>query len=178
MRKFFEIVLACLAVLSFAACEKNSADKPEEEDETDYIVDWGPVEVIVEVVDDKGNDLLNPNNPDNMIEGSTISFRGKVYEALLPSAVTKEYLAIIEGFLLRKYTTEEGAVKYRLVFGEIDGAKDMDEDLVVTLPDGTTGTIHYHCSDHHGGKHPSCDRSWTFNGVKNDNCIFTFKISR
>ena len=64
--------------------------------------------------------------------------------------------------------------KYRLYFGEIDGADDMDEDIVLQWPDGSRDVIHYHCGNHHYGKNPSCDRSWKVNGKSHDGSFFTF----
>lgn len=145
------------------------------------IVDWSPVNVIIQVTDGHGADLLDPENPNNMIDGTSITFQGKTYEASREdrlSAVTKEYLALIYGLRLKKFdeSVNKNAKGYYLIFGEIDGAKDMDEDLVVTLPNGMTCTIHYHCSKHNENK-LSCKRSWKFNGTKHEGNIFTFVVT-
>lgn len=147
----------------------------------DRIVDWAPVSLTIKVVDGHGTDLLNPDNPDNMIDGTTITFKGKTYEATREQSpqyaeiTTRAYAPIMYGLYLSKPLN--GAGGYVLVFGEIDGAADMDEDLVVTLPDGTVGTIHYHCSKHNERK-LSCKRSWKFNGVTVLEPNFTFVVPK
>lgn len=175
MRKIITLIMSAVMVASLAGCEKIGGK----------IVDWCPVYVYLRVTDGHGADLLDPENPDNMIDGTTITFKGKTYEAsreiedlMYPALETKAYLARIYGLLLekRKWAENGNAEGYCLVFGEIDGAADMDEDLVVTLPNGMTGTIHYHCSNHNERK-IRCDRSWKLNGVKAEGNIFTFVVS-
>ena len=63
---------------------------------------------------------------------------------------------------------------FQLRFGEIDGSADMDEDLVLRWPDGSTDTIHYHCSDHKARRNPTCNRYWKLNGVDHDGAVFVF----
>ena len=148
-------------------------------DDLDYpIVDWYPVNVILLVQDKAGNDLLDPNLSDNYFEGATISFQGITHEArrleegeYWAAIPTKEYLARMKGFRLVHETltiSDKQEKRWFLVFGEIDGAKDMDEDLVVTWPSGQTDIIHYHCSDHKiekkkGEWNIDCQRSWKLN---------------
>lgn len=67
-----------------------------------------------------------------------------------------------------------GKTVYRLVFGEIDGAADMDEDIVLNWPDGSKDVTHYHCSDHREGRHPKCNRSWELNGSEHEGNTFRF----
>ena len=150
-------------------------------------VDWYPVNLIVTVQDEAGNDLLDPALEENYFDGATISFQGKTYEAFelginenWQQTPTKMYLARIKGFRLvydTIYISEsETRECHFLVFGEIDGARDMDEDLILTWPDGSRETFHYHCSDHKvvkkgnsGEWDISCKRSWTLNGEEADN---------
>ena len=51
----------------------------------------------------------------------------------------------------------------------VDGACDLDEDLVITWPDGKQNTIHYHCSDHHETGEVSCTRWYALDGVRQEN---------
>ena len=67
-----------------------------------------------------------------------------------------------------------GVTLYRLNFGEIDGADDMDEDILLQWPDGSRDVIHYHCGNHRYGKNFGCDRSWKLNGEPHDGSLFTF----
>lgn len=161
-----------LSLTAFTSCEKIGEG---------WIVDWTPVSILIRVTDGDGADLLDPANPDNMIDGTTITFKGETYEASrqwyetgkpYEMPATKAILARLYGLFLVNSET----AGFSLYFGEIDGAEDMDEYLVVTLPDGNAGTIHYHCSKHNERK-VSCDRRWKFNGKKHDGNIFTFVVS-
>ena len=163
MRRIFFFAV-CLAVLTAAAsCDDGSED---------WIVDWAPVNVTIEASDADGHSIISPDMP-----GLTLTFRGETYtvkdiEAQNP-AMTKAYLAVMYG--LRAVPQEvEGETVYRLVFGEIDGAADMDEDMVLDWPDGSRDVIHYHCSNHKEGRHPSCDRRWKLNGEKHEGDVFLF----
>lgn len=139
-----------------------------------WLVDWSPVDVIIEAVDAGGNSIISPDMP-----GMSLTFKGETYtvktrqpEYKLP---TKAYLAIMYGLIATPWVVdEEGNQQYRLVFGEIDGAKDMDEDLILNWPDGSKDVIHYHCSDHREGRNPRCNRSWKLNGKEHDGVVFKF----
>ena len=184
MRRLVSFVLAILLTVSFTGCEKLGGNGGG----GDWIVDWVPVSLFLRVVDEEGADLLDPENPDNLIDGTSITFKGKTYSASrqwyeagrpFEMPATKAILAQLYGLFLINgeiFNTHSETAGFSLIFGEIDGALDMDEDLVVTLPNGITGTIHYHCSNHNERK-LSCDRSWKFNGAKHEGNIFTFVVS-
>ena len=117
-----------------------------------------------------------------IIDGTTITFKGETYESSrewyesgMPYTMpqTKAYAARLYGLFLstEKQLLNRGNDDFVLYFGEIDGEDDMDEDLVITWPDKTKDTIHYHCSKHNERK-MSCDRSWKLNGKANDSAIF------
>lgn len=171
MRKFALFIVTIALMVSLTGCEKES-----------FVVDWSPVNIYLKVTDGKGTDFLDPENPNNMIDGTTITFKGETYEAKRDDEYlyreTKAYLARMHGLRLAKDSRIFNGIDqgYSLMFGQIDGAEDMDEDLLVTLSDGTTGTIHYHCSNHNERK-LRCDRSWKFNGAKVEGNIFTFVVS-
>ena len=180
MRKFVLFVLSTVMIASLAGCEKISGGGME--------VDWAPVSLFLRVVDGEGTDLLDPANPNNMIDGFSIIFKGDIYNASkqwyeagrpYEMPVTKAILARLYGLFLvngEMFSNYSETAGFSLFFGEIDGAADMDEDLVVTLPNGMTGTIHYHCSNHNE-RSINCDRSWKFNGAKHEGNIFTFVVS-
>lgn len=110
--------------------------------------------------------------------GMTLTYKGETYTVKdwnekYNEVQTRAYLARLYGLYAQKdYDTYP--VQYRLEFGEIDGAADMDEDIILNWPDGSTDTIHYHCSDHKEGKNPKCKRSWKLNGKPNDGNYFRF----
>lgn len=184
MRRLVSFVLAILLTVSFTGCEKLGGNGGG----GDWIVDWVPVSLFLRVVDEGGRDLLDPENPNNLIDGTSITFKGNTYSASrqwyeagrpYEMPATKAILAQLYGLFLvngEMFFMNSNTAGFSLFFGEIDGARDMDEDLVVTLPNGMTGTIHYHCSNHNERK-LSCDRSWKFNDAKHEGNIFTFVVS-
>ena len=127
------------------------------------ITGWAPVYLVVSVHDRDGNDLLDPEREGNFFKGATLRFRGKTYTAKQPEdASSRAYETQIYGWILYKQEV------YYLFFGEIDGAADMDEDLVLQWPDGSSDTIHYHCAKHNKTK-LTCERSWKLNGKTGSN---------
>ena len=167
-----KLVFAALSALMFIGCGEINIDNP--------IVDWYPVDIYIYATDDNGNSIVQPEMP-----GMSLTFQGETYtvqdwteynrwqDSIL---MTRAYLAVMRGFLAQKYIYENDSTSfgYRLYFGEIDGAADMDEDITLNWPDGSTDVIHYHCSDHREGKNPRCDRSWKLNGKKHDGGTFHF----
>lgn len=148
MRNVFKI-LTLLALMTASACER-------------LIVDWAPVNVYIQATDNNGNSIISDDMP-----GMSLTFKGEIYTV---QPATKDYLAIMEGLVAEK--NAEGV--FQLRFGEIDGSADMDEDLVLRWPDGSTDTIHYHCSDHRARRNPTCNRHWKLNGVNHDGAVFVF----
>ena len=160
-----------------------------------WIVDWAPVEIYITATDDDGNSIISPE-----MQGMSLTFKGVTYnvqDSNVPGhdenlscnvpdtdevakvsyreePETKAYLAILYGLKVEPYAEKEGVTEYRLKFGEIDGAADMDEDIVLRWPDGSSDTIHYHCSNHREGPNPKCNRSWKLNGRKHDGNVFAF----
>ena len=163
MRRLFYYAICLAGLLAVTSCDDGSVD---------LIVDWAPVNVTIEASDADGHSIISPDMP-----GMTLTFKGVTYTvketADHAQTVTKAYLAVMHG-LLAVPQDVEGETVYRLVFGEIDGAADMDEDIVLNWPDGSQDIIHYHCSDHKEGRHPTCDRSWKLNGVKYEGDTFRF----
>lgn len=160
MRRLFKIMILG-AVLVASACN-NTTGGLSPDDGGDWIVDWAPVNVYILAQDNTGKSLISEDMP-----GMSVTFKGETYTV---QPAPKAYLAIMEGLIAEK----NHAGEYYLRFGEIDGAADMDEDIVLSWPDGTTDTIHYHCSDHKGGRNPSCNRTWKLNGQDHGGDIFVF----
>jgi len=148
---------------------------------------WSPVIAHFKIVDAKGNDLLDPDNPDNVADKLTLTFKGETYRArFIPgfdenkssfATGDEKYGLVIGKFSLRWNGMPGG---YWLYFGAIDGKADMDEDLVLSIEGKNQWTIHYHCSDHvydYDEDFPSCDRSWTMDGKTTDSSFFFLTVS-
>ena len=132
-----------------------------------YTVDWTPVDITIEAYDADGNSIISPEMP-----GMTLTFKGQTYSVQRSpyDPPTKTYAAVLYGLVANPLA--EGV--YQLSFGEIDGAADMDEDILLNWPDGSEDVIHYHCSNHIAWPSPSCNRSWKLNGKKQDRSNFIF----
>ena len=168
MRKMFYGILALAGLVFTTSCEEIAP--------FGMIVDWAPVEITIEAFDDAGNSIISPEMP-----GMSLTFKNQVFyikhdEPVREEEVqTKAYMAIMEGLVARPIQNEQGEIaRYILWFGEIDGAKDMDEDIVLNWPDGSSDTIHYHCGNHREWPEPKCDRSWKLNGQKHSGSNFIF----
>ena len=123
------------------------------------ITEWAPVNILISVRDRQGADLLDPERSDSYFRNASIQYKGETYPARLEGdAGSRVYIASIYGY----YLIYQGG--WKLIFGEIDGAVDMDEDLILSWPDGTKDIIHYHCGKHNTKK-MTCERTWKLNGV-------------
>ena len=155
--------IAALASAFLCGCEKNNS--------RNMIVDWSPVNIEIYATDSQGNSIISPDMP-----GMTLTFQGETYTVQDGPDYTKgtrAYLARMYGLYSQVVDSTASPIQYKLVFGEIDGAKDMDEDITLNWPDGTTDVIHYHCSDHNEDK-LTVKRSWKLNGAKHDGSTFRF----
>ena len=176
MKKYLLVLTSLAALFAVSAC--NKGDRDGEDPDDNLIIDWAPVDIYIDALDADGNSIISPEMP-----GMTLTFQGVTYtvqdwshryDIFTPrDCQTKEYLAILYGLFAQPYDGG-GVTKYRLNFGEIDGADDMDEDIVLQWPDGSRDVIHYYCGNHHYGKNFGCDRSWKLNGEKHDGSLFVF----
>ena len=151
--------IAALASAFLCGCEKDHHSK---------MVDWSPVNIEIYATDSLGNSIISPEMP-----GMTLTFQGETYTVQDGPMHTKAYLALMYGLYTQVIDTTASPRQYKLVFGEIDGAKDMDEDITLNWPDGSTDVIRYHCSDHNENK-VTVKRSWKLNGAKHEGSTFRF----
>ena len=78
-----------LAAICFSGCLK--------------IIDWVPVTFEIMVQDEQGNDLLDPENDNTWLLGTTVWFRGievELEKKGISEPVTKDYGIKYEGFRL------------------------------------------------------------------------------
>ncbi len=159
MKRFIQTAVLCVGLAVASGCD-GIIDG--------YCVDWTPVNIYITATDPDGNSIISPDMP-----GMSLTFKGETY-TVAPEAETRAYAAYMGGLRAQRYDGTDNAPVYRLVFGEIDGAADMDEDIVLQWPDGSRDTIHYHCSNHREWPEPRCKRSWKLNGKSHDGGIFAF----
>lgn len=100
-------------------------------------VDWSPVEVVIFVPDSDGNDLLDPSSDAFIGDKIKISWKGEDYAW---HEETKAYEATFYGL---RISLNEYYGRYNVVFGELPGEKDYDDDFIISFPDGSASTIHY-----------------------------------
>ena len=167
MKKLFYAIALAAGLLGAVSCVAPG-----------LIVDWTPVDITIEAYDAEGNSIVSEDMP-----GMTLTFRGEEYTVRpwdywnqpQEEVQTKAYAAIMAGLRAMPINDEQGAVvKYVLQFGEIDGAEDLDENIVLHWPDGSEDTIHYHCSNHRNWTTIDCTRKWKLNGKKHDGAVFVF----
>ncbi|MBO7112117.1 MAG: leucine-rich repeat domain-containing protein [Bacteroidaceae bacterium] len=156
--------IAALACTFFSGCEII---------EDDRIVDWAPVNIYIYATDSAGQSIIRPDMP-----GMTLTFKGETYSVKdtrdpNDSIHTRAYMPFMYGLFAEAVDTTANPKEYRLYFGEIDGAADMDEDITLNWPDGTIDVIHYHCSDHNESK-LTVNRTWELNGKDHDGSTFHF----
>ena len=106
-----------------------SSCKSENDDDL-YIVDFAPVEFIINVTDEDGHNLLTDCSTE-FYESFSISYNGQKYKPETMDSDTRYYLATFRGM---KYVTGNDQENY-LFFGEFDG-HHCEVDFSFTMPDG------------------------------------------
>lgn len=155
MRKF-SFLFALSALLLLAGCDGGS-----------MIVDWYPVEMKIYLQDAEGNDLFAPQSK-GYCRADSITFLGNTYFEVAdeePWPASRAYLARLDGY--RYLWGADGNI---LVFGEIDGARDYDDDITIYWSDGRRDVVHYRCWNHNELR-GSVRREWKLNGKKCDSPI-------
>lgn len=163
IKKHLLAVICALSTILFTGCGPES-----------IIVDWAPVEIYIHASDADGKSIIKPDMPGMSLTFKGVTYTVKDWDKRDEEKETRAYPARLYGLYAQHCSTTD-STKYMLYFGEIDGAADMDEDIVLKWPDGSTDIIHYHCSDHKlVGMEPRCDRSWKLNGEWHNNNEFSF----
>lgn len=130
-------------------------------------VDWAPVNLYIYVSDNEGNDLLDPDGTEFIAGMLSVEFKGSSY---MRKPSSKAYLAILDGFELK----QDAHGVWFVQFGEIDGAAEYDDDIIVRWSDEDKDIIHYTC-DSHNERKLSCRRSWKLNGKPCSNPVRIIK---
>lgn len=145
MKKIF-MMLALSVSLVFAACgdgnvieeSNDSADCNNDNDDSDLIVDYAPIEFFIAVKSAEGVDLLNSENEDALdLTSIKLNYKGESYE--LQEVVTRDYLAVFKGMML----IEKDGTKCIYV-GEFDGDPSFEGDtFAINWGDGSLDYFSY-----------------------------------
>lgn len=133
MKKLFSIpfilVLALIPMLSLSSCDddKNKG----------LLVDYAPIVFDVACVNSQGEDLLDVNTADNIInEEIKVQYAGQSYpltENPLAAHESRYYLAIWHGAFIRTIKTPDGVMTKTIYIGEIDGSETATTDLTLSI---------------------------------------------
>ncbi len=115
-------MLLCLSIVS---CKK--------------ITDVSPLELCIEVFDEKGNNLMDPLFDGNWaITGFTVDYLGESYNVKITPV--KTYLPTFYGVEIRDYRSYDIG-KWIVYFGELDGDSKQNATLVFHWPDASIDRV-------------------------------------
>lgn len=134
MNKPFSFWLLTILFLGFTACSSDD-DGPE----PDVIWDINPTGVYIQIVDEDGNNLLDPDVKGNWVgEEMFISSEDKQYPAKWSREDvennTRDILPRFYGLVWQGVFSWNDPKASPLYFGELDGGEDHDLSLSFTVP--------------------------------------------
>ena len=128
--KMKRILIFLLTVLTLLSCSDLRT-----ESRSDIIYDITPIVLHIYVNDADGRNLLDGREGSLDTKNISATYEGETYSVELQ---TKYYMPSFRGLVLKK----DSAGNNKLVFGELDGAKNLDYvDLVISWGNGTSDTI-------------------------------------
>lgn len=128
--KMKRILIFLLTVLTLISCSDLRT-----ESRSDIIYDITPIVLHIYVNDADGRNLLDGREGSLDTKNISATYEGETYSVELQ---TKYYMPSFRGLVLKK----DSAGNNKLVFGELDGAKNLDYvDLVISWGNGTSDTI-------------------------------------
>lgn len=154
-KAFFSIIVSLSIILLASSCGTKG----------DPAVVWYPVNLMIFVQDQNGNDLLDPQNPYNVVDGTVFNWEAKDYFPVKEMPTLDKYrLSLLDTSIFDKDDARSLPRQgYFLNFGEIDGALDMDAIMYLTLPGSPMHEIKYHCGNH-VAQTQTCQRYWILDG--------------
>lgn len=128
--KMKRILVFLLTVLTLISCSDLRT-----ESRSDIIYDITPIVLHIYVNDADGRNLLDGREGSLDTKNISATYEGETYSVELQ---TKYYMPRFRGLVLKKDSNGNN----ELVFGELDGAKNLDYvDLVISWGNGTSDTI-------------------------------------
>ncbi|MDE7414173.1 MAG: hypothetical protein K2N05_10380 [Muribaculaceae bacterium] len=142
-------------------------------DDDDIIWDMAPVNVMVNIQDTNGNNLLSPSVPGNL-QGKKIvaEYKGQEYELNWDASdETRYYMPFFSGLTLQSGYTQSGDQleadpnKNYLSFGEFDGGENQDITISLHI-EGYSNTWNISVSHHiiWKGNNPHVTNTASLNG--------------
>lgn len=132
MKTFFYFIMTITLLITTAACSDKNGDTPDD----DIIWDIYPAGVMIQLVDEAGNNLLDPTVEGNWVgEPMWIGYQDEKYDAIWKredlQPKTRFYMphfygTVWTGIFNQKY--------YALYFGEFDGSNSHDLKLKFGIP--------------------------------------------
>lgn len=169
------LILAFLSALMAVGCEDiNLTEK-----DSEPLIDYSPVQVLIYATNVEGHDIISAEMP-----GMSLTYKGITYEVTAWNHYfTKALYAseVIQGLCCQTpedYLPKGSIGHNRLIFGDIPGDFEVDEDFVLSWPDGTKNVIHYYCKkypDEQSESKVNFDRCWTLDGQHNEGSVFIFE---
>lgn len=162
--------LGLMLALLLGACGKKG-ENPEPP-----IVDFTPINLVIEVLDADGNDLVNPNHPNTIVKSSVrAEIEGKFFElrswvdareSRKPTKdVLRYYLPMWYGLSYAEQRAE--GRPWVLVIGEFDGSESITREVKLHWEDGTTSLLKYSNSVRLNAKgFHSIERHYYLDGVE------------
>lgn len=164
MKKFVYFLSAITMLVSMAACSKDD-DMPDD----DVIWDIAPADIIIQLVDEEGNNLLDPKVEGNWIdEPMWVECRDEAYGVeWARQELTPQTRAYLPHFYGAQWSGIWSDKVYSIYIGEFDGASS--QDLKLTFGITAINTV-YEFEFYHRlvwkNKEPHFDEHITYNAKK------------
>lgn len=177
MKRFFYILTAVMTIMTTAACSDKNDDMPDD----DMIWDISPAGVCIQLVDEAGNNLLDPEVSGNWVdEPMWIEWNDKVFDAVwkmddlqLP---TRAYMPYFYGTVWSGIWYDN---RYHLYFGEFDGVSS--QNLKLTFGITAINTVYEFEYSHRFGwknKKPHFDDHITYKGKQIEGNTLTLVLPK
>ncbi|MBR5073814.1 MAG: hypothetical protein IKX26_01130 [Bacteroidales bacterium] len=152
--KFIRLFLIIIFLGSAVSCSKNEENTP-----IGGVV--GNITMLFSVSDKNGNDLLDPEYENNILEGTSLTYNKKIYP--VDNTLQKNYDNYINGIpertdlgsfvglqLVNRYYVKNcyGYIyakdHYYLYSGSLESGEERDDDIIINWGDGSKDIVHYH----------------------------------
>lgn len=173
MKKIFGLLILVAYVLCMTSCSE----------EGDVIWDVAPAGIEIQLVDEDGNDLLNPEVEGNWVGAAMqISYDGETYDAIWSREDIKPrsryYMPTFIGLVWNGALYDDNK-DYNLYFGEFEGTENHDMHLTFSI-DGMTTVYEFEYKHDFSWKknEPNSDNHIIYNGKKIEGSTIVLTVPR